>query len=881
MFHSSLLNELHGLKIKKSKRFFQLIDDREYSKALLHACEFCEANDTQQLKAIEILLRYRDKLNFDNSKKSSTKKNCVDYAVENKNRDLYMMLHRAGMHQSAVVPKSIVTPANEEELLRVYLSVHDEREYNVLREHFSNQDTLPSKFTIPNDDDNRRYDRARIEIILRAIDYLRKLQLDYSNHPKLTTDQKEVIEQQVLLEAKELLLHISMQIFNLSKHLRERYEHCFQPAPFTWYTLEQLASMIVIPTEAVIHVFNFGPHIVRSSSETFAALLSFKEEVNHRMEIFDAAITEIIKTDLPALRYFFTAIKVNLDNPAAEIPVKPVRLTATKAIVTHLRDTMSLYQLLSMIYLVDNKRLPPELVQQQQSSAEQAPKQIVYMPSNATRYSFDTKPGLFASLRRLQLIGELITGKNFSRQLTDLDETVDWQAFIGIRDHTVHQDQDDFKQRVASIFSQPQLFEEIYKKDLEELGNVLVKLIVARHAKTGGFDVNAKKGAQQYCARIMAEFYKHQDAIKVKEEAGKDRCKMASQEERRVTEEEERRFILFLMEFNKTCAKSEMIDDELMEKIIKIFHGQAGKANIIKGKDAGAIYRPIARLGRGSENALELSAIWKKAIDSYDTTEDQRKEHFQERSQLRQEREQAEIDKKKGFDNVRRLAKILATAIAPAQPIDTLGHIAAVTEALANIQECLQWLGVDPGIFLDKQNTLKNGMGLMTILEQYHLIRHAIEYNITQFCLHLEKLHALKLVDERILTPKRAYSLRVMRNHLEHGISLIERWEHKPSTTEQQPQIERVRQVAEYTSILLAYFVPEIPLIKARWKQLQEAEQNPHHTQWFGTAEREPTRAEWGMYLISARERYGIYARLESAEISEEPSEHAEVLTPG
>lgn len=77
---------------------------------------------------------------------------------------------------------------------------------------------------------------------------------------------------------------------------------------------------------------------------------------------------------------------------------------------------------------------------------------------------------MHAALRRLQILGELITGKNFSKFIIDLDPSTDWRAFIVIRDAITHQDERDLKYRMGQFLSDRVWLQQVFAKDLFEFG---------------------------------------------------------------------------------------------------------------------------------------------------------------------------------------------------------------------------------------------------------------------------------------------------------------------------------------------------------------------------------------------------------------------------
>ena len=108
------------------------------------------------------------------------------------------------------------------------------------------------------------------------------------------------------------------------------------------------------------------------------------------------------------------------------------------------------------------------------------------------KFDLSKKSGLHAALRRLQVVGELFTGKNFSSELFDLDESIDWRALITIRDGITHQDERDNKEKIDTLLADPASLEKIVGEEISDLWFRLHHILESREKLVGPYDGDAK-----------------------------------------------------------------------------------------------------------------------------------------------------------------------------------------------------------------------------------------------------------------------------------------------------------------------------------------------------------------------------------------------------
>ena len=194
-----------------------------------------------------------------------------------------------------------------------------------------------------------------------------------------------------------------------------------------------------------------GDKFIELSFQEFSE--RFYQEYNDTEQIVDEVLPDLVNIDLPHLKRLFEQIYRAELSKDQSVTITPVPLNVIQAITSRMMDNRSILNLLHLLNYSDKASFPlmgsDPSIQRTYSVGEGHKKGEEY----TQRFNLSRKSGRHAALRRLQLIGELFTGKNFSSELFDLDKTIDWRAFITVRDAITHQDERDLKYKIDALLA--------------------------------------------------------------------------------------------------------------------------------------------------------------------------------------------------------------------------------------------------------------------------------------------------------------------------------------------------------------------------------------------------------------------------------------------
>ncbi|CEK09927.1 hypothetical protein [Legionella hackeliae] len=758
-------------KVRKADQILAKIEKGQYGKALLLACKNCKAGDSDMLILIKLICRYKDKLsiNIDYSEDGVTP---ITYAALNTNVDVFQELMLAGANMFHPYSSSRIVGElfndnikKAKETIAPFYKKQFQEEYQQLNACFNDSNLLPKRKEVVSETENATFDLNRIQFIIQALDFIKKYQdltARFNPLPRgLKSSDLSMAEIELVEKCRILIEQICVCIQNLSYELRSELSSSFAPTPFTWITFDQFGGLAKEPPLNQIRVIPIvdiqvkDAHDLTPNISPMTSAVNMLNELADHQEIVEAALKDFINKDSDSLKAFFQEVAVRITHPA-ENPIKPVTLPCVKAITTYVSDLENLIKLLNLVNF----------------TGKLEPKRPVFSFGNVlmtavrdrteqykTRFNLTTKRGQHAALRLLEMIGELITGKNFSQFLCRLDNSIDWRAFILVRDGIVHQDEGDNKYQIDQLLENIPLLEKIFGEDLSEFWSRLVNLLVLREQKLGVY----RNEPTLYWSRILKLDAENKSAEEEQIPVP------VVQIERRATLEDEQTFIEALREKNAAAS--------VIDTCKAIFDG-TGK--IPPKMQIGEIIRCLPTRAEDKERNKKLVAIMTKATSKPSTTESARNE---KRAQDQAARERRELEKRqrlKGLEHIRGLAEKLHQAD-PTHLLNRKKRVMAAFEALLNVKTFLMeehYLFDDlPYTTLsewDAHHEKDSGLTLAKLLEANYELNDAIEYNAAQF---LQHLNTIKEYPEAAICNQiidNYEDLRAFRNYLEHGDPLYD-----------------------------------------------------------------------------------------------------------
>ncbi|WP_419420040.1 hypothetical protein ACNVED_01720 [Legionella sp. D16C41] len=757
--HANLISDLKKITTSKSfDRVFKYINKKNYTKALLLLCQKCKNSDETRLRLVKALLNYKTELSIDINKQDVLGKSPILYALQHQNSHLFTLLKNAG--------------ANIEQKLSDGFTILDKHRYNVVqkilnnseakfKEKLTNLDTLfnklPTKNNFKTDNENARYDQQRLEFILASINHL----LTYHN---MASDRRipvaftpDAIEANVvfdftLVQARNHLEKISLTIRNLSGEFRERYKKLFGPAPFTWFTFEQFGGLVRIKDDNR-YIFLPIPVSLNQPLENHPdVFLRLYNEFEDMEEFVENAVPSIISMDLPILKDFFEKILIN-HSQSQNNPISSISLTAIKAFTSHLGDNLTLLNLLNLFNYSEHEA--SNLYEKKQLSDRLS--FLVNIPPEKgkeyrQRFDLTKKSGRHAALRRLQAIGELCTGKKLSKDITELDNTIDWNAFVTVRDGLCHPDERDNKYKIDLLLTNLPRLEKIVGEEFSDFQKKLTQIVKAREVEIGRYEHDSGKRWLQ----ILERYVKATSVV----------AKESPKEEvtRRVPETEEQLFLEALIEKNAP--------QEIIVECHNIF---AGEIPIPDKRRQGELLRYLPTRAENKERYKSLTAIFPKS-DAIKTTEEERN---RKRRELEEQAKQKELEKENKFlffPTLRELARFFKQDPIAAHQLNPIKRIYAAIEALNNIEEFLfeegYLLKEHPYKTLEEWDRYHLSHGRKKLAQQLELNRQlndALEYNAGHLLQHLDRIQHYPEAKFCKYLNEDYEAIRTLRNYIEHG----------------------------------------------------------------------------------------------------------------
>ncbi|PUT38566.1 hypothetical protein DIZ81_13870 [Legionella taurinensis] len=754
MFEAVLLEikQIDFDKIKNGQSIHKLLTNHEFEKAFYLACLHCRMDDDEALKLIKILVLHCRNLGIDLNLNQYAR-SALRLAADNDNINLYYELVTAGAEDA----EAGRIMAMKQRKASASFDKHYRPEF--LQEYASLKNQPLNHYTT---------DAKRVLYVIKLIDFLIKyhtLEARFKKMPKnISSLAMQAIKDTRDEQNRILIQKMCSVIQQLSPDLRKRFDKALEASSFNWLSFEHLGGIMIEPSmqkAALVPVI--GQKTTSPDRVNIDSAFHLIAEVGDLQLMIPHAALTIIEKDLPTLRNFFHALAVTLIAPDKPITVPRPEFAASKCIITYFNDIQSLIKLLNLSHdSTARMKLPlwPE---------SEAPSiQLLNLRSG---YDVSKKVERHAALRRLQSLGELITGKNFSKFLIDLDPTTDWRAFIVIRDAITHQDERDLKYRIEQFLGDNGLLQQVFAQDMHTLGMKLNQLIWLREQSLGKYTHDPASYWQHLLKREAVSLQKKGDGgNNNNNDSGKQEVDTPDQAaaQKHVLSASEKEFIHYLEQFK--AAK------DIIELSLAIFAGQAGAVSKMQ---KGMILQCLPRKELG-EKYKELSTLLDNAIAKPSTLADREKKRLDEKA-ASEKREADRESKFDGLEGIRKLAKYLLEPVNKEHQLNPLKRIEATLESLSDIEEFL----IEEGYWTDSPffNTIaeweadlldQGSEPLSNFLVKNPKLNDALEYHIGQILQHLETIKTYKELAVCPLIANGYSDLRVFRNYLEHGNPLVD-----------------------------------------------------------------------------------------------------------
>ncbi|MBL7479470.1 hypothetical protein [Legionella bononiensis] len=827
--HAQLLGQVNNLfksaQIVKKNQILSELKKEKYNRALQLACQYCKPENKSQLKLISVILSYSKQLPIDvNKKYLGDGMTPIGYAIINNNIDLYHLLSNSGANPDIPVSGN-KTPSQifQAKLLNSLKKLNpflDKESYNRIKALYEDDTRLPTKESRAHGGENAKFDVYRLEFMIGAITHLMNI---YRNEtmldtlvPGVTLFDRDVFKLQCITRARQVLEMVCSTVHNLSGAFRNEYSKYLLPASLTWVTLEQFGGLIKNDERKKAYFIPIG---VVNDSEQLNDLSQHLGSI-HRFVIENAdfellveeAIPYVVKNDLPSLKLLFEHLVAVMKNSSNTMLV-PLQLKNIKALTSHLKDNFTLVNLINLMNYSENE--PVSMTGLSERSYNLSLLKATAGPRSRYQNRFDltSLAGQHAALRRLQLIGEQFTGKNFSSFLCKLDNTVDWQSFITLRDIITHQEEGDNKHKVDMLLNDIPRLKHIVGEELSYFWSRLYRLVELREKKMGLYT-----GDPELRWKSILDVHENSPApiptiIK-------------PAPVRRVSLEEQQQFIKAL--------KDKKAPEDVLTSCQGLFDGSDP---IPDQKVQGHIcsYLPKAKEDRLLNKSLK--GIMKKAVSAGVLT---KQERINQRA-LQTKAKSAIKNQFIGLDEIRKLASQLTKAPCEQYVLNPLKRVNAAIDALLNIRRFLieiQYLNLNiQRTTLEEWDNYHKMNGQLTYVElmtKNHQYKDAIEYNLSQLLQHMDRVRELQVVVGNQYILERYPVLRVLRNFIEHGNPLKDNNGYLVENNVQGTQ--RQTFIAPFVIELIYKLLPELIRIKEKISPY-DAHQSPlvsdaEHAKW-------------------------------------------------
>ncbi|KTD82948.1 hypothetical protein [Legionella waltersii] len=813
----SFLKKIQLLKFVPAKKIRALIEKNRFDEAFILTCKNCHSVKDDNFKLVELFLKSREEFAIDTNKKINKTLPLFE-AINNKNWGLIYLLIRFGARSHFISEDPHYT--QQYALLRTekYQTIPEEfkaslarGKFEALMKLFETKSVLPRYTDLPPNTDNSKYDRNRLHFLQSVIAHLLNMDNEKSkfwgSRNKYRTEDLEFFESEYLHNVRKLVSVICNTFANMSDDFLARYNEVFNHNSLTWITLQQFERTLSQLNE---NMFFLVPIIVLENSQ-----VDFKPEIENscyrftlehakRVEFIEFFLGNCIQDDLRHLLGLVLELNNIQDSEKTDKPSK-ISLPGIKAIVNHITDNYSLIQLMSLIYNGGAYILTPQELKHQ-------PGNLVYnlreKPKNLLindQLTISTKYRFHALLRKLQLIGELVTGRNLSRFIKDLDNTIHWQSFILVRDGITHQDEQDNKFKVDRIAQEFEALETRIQKELEEFCARLMNLIRLREQVLGCYTGDNRESYWNAILRAnnTENAPVNQEAPKTSEVESEHRLPADAQD--------------FLAVAKLYCP---LADYNTFEQVFE------GSITLNKRQKGSLLVHLNPKKNKciTKEQYDHLSGILNKYINGPKISVEDRQLKREQEIQKRTQRLQDEERRYRGLDEIRRLATLFNMHGSKEHFLNKYTRIDAAIEAIQNIQNILRECGYtlpSESSFneWDVSNILEGRLALVTLLERASNVKDALEYNLGQAYQHLDKIKELPEARNNQYLKDNYKAIRALRNRLEHGDHSIDNMGHDIY----QPRVAQSYKIASMAPALFKACKELLP-------ELLEIKEGVHHS---------------------------------------------------
>ena len=787
--HDLLINDVSAVKTTAQHTdFVALLHERKYNEALLLGCKQCVVEDKVQYQLLSILAKYAAVLSIDfNVEESiettnemqqeesipvSTGRTPGYYAVKNKNPELYFLLTSSG----AKLSESL-----ESEWLLLNILAMSKIHHNLPKEYTQNTASianeyskLPLKHMQATDPINATYDNQRLICLLRIMSHIMKYHRTL-NDISYITGTLDLFEQDVfynfrIIEVRKYLEKISDIIANLSGSFRSQHADLLKP--LSWITLEQLGGVLKVSSGVKFNITTLGNIALGDLLATdnyhkdIISGTTFAREYSAHDLLVEETIPDLIK-ELPVIEQFFRTLYTAQLRPATILT--PVVLPTVRAVTRYFKETQLLVELLNQLGRITFPKVtaPSQPIQElslkfhidfQGAGAKAAQKEYL-----------STKMGRHALLRLLQNLGEIFTGKN--TDFSQLDETIDFNSLIALRDCISHQDENHNKFYIDALLQDEKKLTQIVEVELPELLKKVERFISARQKRYGDYTGNSK----EYWSNVLTV----QKTSFAPQQAASSSSSLALRRLQPAREEE------LMRALEKALAQDCIKLSETREVVLARFEVLLDGNSPVPPTRAtiGKAMQPFGALKKHEDGTLfnTLSTIMAETLPlktktTVDERNDLRTKIDQEATKRRTEKE----NRLRGIETIRSLVAQLQQTPEKQHCITPIKRVDAAIDALMNIRT-----------FLEKSGYLNNALPYqdMTAWDEHHkkqgqpnlvslllsdpILNDAIEYNAGQLLQLLDTLRTYSEAQFSILLQNEYEELRSLRNYIEHGHPLI------------------------------------------------------------------------------------------------------------
>jgi hypothetical protein len=296
-------------------------------------------------------------------------------------------------------------------------------------------------------------------------------------------------------DAKNVLGKIFETIHQFPRNRRGEWVELLPWGPNSWYLMDFCASFFKDDNQIsnASHMFFV---IEGALGDEYKQLKEYQASTHFAYQFADAAISDILRDDVPAMRQFFTGLRANIaSDGASELPMMR-NLVNIEPLLWYYKHTFQYIKLNTLLPYRND--LPLQIFQnsllQEPNGKEMVLTPLVKLNLLTLQYS---RPMLAASLksrlsliRRIQLISEMFCTRNWGSQLKDINY-FDYRTLSIIRDGLCHIE-DLTSAAVIHELERTKIVANIYD-EWSELRKLINKAIITRQQHFTNYANDVKK----------------------------------------------------------------------------------------------------------------------------------------------------------------------------------------------------------------------------------------------------------------------------------------------------------------------------------------------------------------------------------------------------